>query len=503
MQTADAQNAGAGLAMVGQAATLIGERIRTREEAVNRVKAINGYSQEATAELDRLKTEGDLSDGKTLADYGNFLSRRQAELIDQFGGSEDSKIDLFGRLSGARTQLLREAGTIGTDVSRKRVVGYLGTTIQQFAGRALENPASLSSQFLALDNEIDKLSGALSPDEETAARMTGRQEITLGALNSLVASGNHAEARKLLDEQPSLLEIMTPLQQRAMNQNLESAEKAERETRLAGQREVNKAEQILNRRLTASERLKLAGVAPAKGEDTPEQKIAGLEAVLGPLSKDDKRRALGLYAPAQTTAGKVIEDRERFARVYGEDSPQVKAFDEAAAEPDTAKLGEIGGIRKEFTAQSKDFVTIRDSFNRVAASARDPSAAGDLALIFNYMKILDPGSVVRESEFATAQNAAGIPERLRSQYNRVLSGERLGDTQRTDFVNRARDLMKAQTNSQLALESEYRGIAQRAGIKEQDVVVDYIGPMRAPDGGSSGAGARLQYDLQGNPVGEQ
>jgi len=34
------------------------------------------------------------------------------------------------------------------------------------------------------------------------------------------------------------------------------------------------------------------------------------------------------------------------------------------------------------------------------------------------MKILDPGSVVREGEFATAQNSAGIPERIRAKYNR-------------------------------------------------------------------------------------
>jgi len=39
--------------------------------------------------------------------------------------------------------------------------------------------------------------------------------------------------------------------------------------------------------------------------------------------------------------------------------------------------------------------------------------------------MLDPGSVVRESEFATAQNAAGVPDQVRNMYNKVLSGTRL------------------------------------------------------------------------------
>ena len=42
-------------------------------------------------------------------------------------------------------------------------------------------------------------------------------------------------------------------------------------------------------------------------------------------------------------------------------------------------------LRKEFIGQSKDFIKIRDSFKRVEVSNTDPSPAGDLSLIFNYM----------------------------------------------------------------------------------------------------------------------
>jgi len=95
-------------------------------------------------------------------------------------------------------------------------------------------------------------------------------------------------------------------------------------------------------------------------------------------------------------------------------------------------------LRGEITKASTEFKKIESAFGRIEASSAAPSAAGDLALIFNFMKMLDPGSVVREGEFATAQNAAGVPDRVVNTYNRLLSGERLAPKQRDDFVGQAK-----------------------------------------------------------------
>jgi hypothetical protein len=127
-------------------------------------------------------------------------------------------------------------------------------------------------------------------------------------------------------------------------------------------------------------------------------------------------------------------------------------------------------LRKEFTAGAGDYVKVRDAYSRIVASAQDPSAAGDLALIFNYMKVLDPGSVVRESEFATAQNAAGVPERVRNIFNRIRRGERLGPGQRQDFVGRAGALYSSQENLYQGLENRYRGLAEQYDLDPSRVV---------------------------------
>lgn len=123
-------------------------------------------------------------------------------------------------------------------------------------------------------------------------------------------------------------------------------------------------------------------------------------------------------------------------------------------------------LRKEWMSipANKDFDLQVSAKSRIDASAEDPSAAGDLALIFNYMKLLDPGSTVREGEFATAQNAAGVEGRIASLYNNILSGERLNEAQRADFVDRSDRLFNSAYEKHKALRSQFEGIAKAYGL---------------------------------------
>lgn len=141
------------------------------------------------------------------------------------------------------------------------------------------------------------------------------------------------------------------------------------------------------------------------------------------------------------------------------------------------KADVTAGLRKELASRSKDFTDIRDAIGRVRASKDD--AAGDIALIFNYMKMLDPGSVIRESEFATAENAAGVPQRVRVTWNKLKAGERLAPEQRELFKNQAEALFQDQAKRQTNLIESFGGIADRWGLDKRDIFADL-----EPDTGS-------------------
>ena len=146
------------------------------------------------------------------------------------------------------------------------------------------------------------------------------------------------------------------------------------------------------------------------------------------------------------------------------------------ATTDPSKMNKsIMDFRKEFTGLKpvKDFSGVSFSYSRVISSATDPSAAGDLALIFNFMKVLDPGSVVREGEFATASNAGGIDDSIRNIYNRVRDGTRLTEKQRADFVDRASKLYKGAEDQYMNLASQYGSFAKNAGLVPEQVIPDF------------------------------
>ena len=144
--------------------------------------------------------------------------------------------------------------------------------------------------------------------------------------------------------------------------------------------------------------------------------------------------------------------------------------------PDQQKINENTiNARKEFTGNKvvKDFADVSFAFSRVVRSSEDPSGAGDLALIFNFMKVLDPGSVVREGEFATAQNAGGIDDRIRSLYNQVIEGTRLSEAQRADFVDRAARLYQGAEAQYDKVAEQYRAFATQMGLDPAQVIPDF------------------------------
>lgn len=138
-----------------------------------------------------------------------------------------------------------------------------------------------------------------------------------------------------------------------------------------------------------------------------------------------------------------------------------------------ATLSNEAGLRKEFDAGSKDFVTVKNAYKRVQQAGAKPSAAGDMAMVYSIMKMFDPNSVVRETEYATAQNAAGVPDQIRNTWQKLLDGQRLAPAQRQDFINTARGLMESQLGEHQNYRSEIARIAEESGIVPTKVIIDY------------------------------
>lgn len=187
-----------------------------------------------------------------------------------------------------------------------------------------------------------------------------------------------------------------------------------------------------------------------------------------------------------------------------------KARDEQRAAEDAARKarqegrdivaserGLIGDYRKEFLGdpQVKDFKNIANATRQIVTLAQgEGTAMGDIGLIFSYMKALDPGSVVREGEQASAQNAAGVPEQIRNAYNRLASGERLSPAQRMDMQNTALSIYGSRAQSYNTFADTYRGLVADAGgdpDKQGITLAPSLAPAKAVISEAGAAPGRL------------
>lgn len=208
-------------------------------------------------------------------------------------------------------------------------------------------------------------------------------------------------------------------------------------------------------------------------EEMPEQYDPSMDELLNELVRGGQEFKDVVPTAQQDRQAKL--DRQKFRLDEKKFNQTVKEFDQKLKggnlEPKEIFDRETK-LRKEFTNLSGEYIKQRDAYGRIEASAQDPSAAGDLALIFNYMKVLDPGSTVREGEFATAQSSGAVSDRIWNVYNKVMSGERLPPRQRADFVDRAEKLFNKAKGQHKQRVDSYTGLARRANVDPEQVLVE-------------------------------
>jgi hypothetical protein len=212
--------------------------------------------------------------------------------------------------------------------------------------------------------------------------------------------------------------------------------------------------------------------------------------------------AAGGYSPTPVSLGQTIASMGAAAQkgyFEGKQAEIAEAQRKAAAEKAAfdrrlaiaqyyQKEREIGGVqgekafgnekqlRSEFDKQAKVFDEARLGFEKVqkAAMTEAPTGATDIALIFGYMKVIDPTSVVREGEFATAENAGGIGSKLRNTYNKIVKGERLAPEVRKDFVRAARTQFMPYLDMQKNVEDRYSNLSEAYNLDASKVVLSRL-----------------------------
>jgi|688.fasta_scaffold73365_1 hypothetical protein len=167
-------------------------------------------------------------------------------------------------------------------------------------------------------------------------------------------------------------------------------------------------------------------------------------AALDFLRQTDPGKFIELTTPKAEAAPASVKEYQ-FAQGQGyKGTFQQFVMDQSAAKAQKVTLDMTGGqkgfenemkLKGEFKSEPvyKAYQEMQSAYNQITDSLKSESPAGDLAAATKFMKLLDPGSVVRESELAMAMSASGALDRARNYAELRISGKKLTPSQRKDF----------------------------------------------------------------------
>lgn len=140
----------------------------------------------------------------------------------------------------------------------------------------------------------------------------------------------------------------------------------------------------------------------------------------------------------------------------------------------------------------KSFEEGIQNYDNIAASLDDTSWVGDMAWVFQFMKSLDPQSVVREQEFNTAAGSAGVVNKLWNTFAKLSEWKILTEEQAKAFKklakkyieNRAKsydrlywDMERALTNSKI--DKSYFPTKASSTLKQSNTSTANITPQKS------------------------
>ena len=158
------------------------------------------------------------------------------------------------------------------------------------------------------------------------------------------------------------------------------------------------------------------------------------------------------------------------------------ALKKAGASSVSVNTGEKGlknelAIKQDFRTEPiyKDYSEMVSAYKQIKAGINQATPIGDLTTATKIMKLLDPTSVVRESELGMAMAATGRMDRLKNFVDLQIKGQKLTPQQRKEFGDLADELYDAAGQAYNQKRSEYEGIGKRYELN-----MTGLGPVHKP-----------------------
>ena len=129
-------------------------------------------------------------------------------------------------------------------------------------------------------------------------------------------------------------------------------------------------------------------------------------------------------------------------------------------------------LRQEFSKETKagGYPELRKQWENMKMAGE--TGAGDISIMYSYIKMLDPTTAVREGELALGDKAAGLPNNVVKTYNRLVSkkGAALSPELRKQYLQEGATIYNNVAKKQKELNAFYTGLATDSGADPKKVI---------------------------------
>lgn len=210
--------------------------------------------------------------------------------------------------------------------------------------------------------------------------------------------------------------------------------------------------------------LQKMGLREASQEQIENPKLLNISEQLIPVKVGGK----DTYAYKPLEAAQQVELAKKKMDLSIEEKKLASQQVEQAAKRSAEMADNTKDLRKEYNAHPKikEFATIDQNYKQLVQSAKKekPAGADDLKLVISFVKMLDPTSIVKESEITNVTNSSGAMDMAISLFNRVKGGGILDANIRNQILSAATDAYSSTLNQKQELDNWYASIAQKKGF---------------------------------------
>lgn len=415
LATSPLSGMGEGMTKVASALDVAATRIQNREDIISSAIAKDQFEQDTLTDYNSALEAGNILDPaqNTIGNFSAGVEQRIMQTVSNFSGSANARATLEANLRSRAGQYANQMIQYQNTEQRKFITGNAQDEIAPIAAKVAQNPGNLRSSFDQVDAIVNKYADALDPASERSLRDAGRSAVMEQGVVGLLNRGAWQDAQALILDNPVLAKYLDPSKKDQFDQQIANFAQAE-----------NKSRVEMAASIAQLDMLKAAGypVDPRKAANFIADAPVAPDATLG-----EKIAAAGdsLVKNGMMTKEEFdklpINIKASFGGVRLPEGPPVDYNKDYLPGGKLSPKGVYGRI-KPYMDASTEIQRQSSMLENLYAQYKTNPLAG-LGILQGYLKMIDDGAVVRDSDIRLAESASSAATRFQKAINSLAKGE--------------------------------------------------------------------------------